>query len=121
MIQYYDTPTDINQYGSLLFNRISMPTYKYYEYTCIECSITDTNLQEKHNPELSIDCSGCESVMELVLPDSNVGSLSAYVCTPPDGSSGRKGKMQYYGIDIRTGAGITRHTDVSEKPGIRIR
>jgi hypothetical protein len=94
--------------------------FKYFSYVCIPCGQTDSILQNKFNPNTIEVCTRCKANADLLIPES-VGS-SAYICQQPDGSLGRKGKLQYYGVtNIHTGAGITRHTDVSERPGIRVR
>lgn len=95
-----------------------MPTYTTFNYSCKECNHSDVSVQLKHNPEQSIPCTSCSSTLEIEVSTKPLSSSN--IVLPPDGSLGRKSKLEYYGItNIITGEGITKHTDVRDPPGLR--
>ena len=88
-----------------------MPTY---EYECPKCE-TINDLIHGMNEEVEAYCEDCDVVCHKVY------TRAPGVVVPPQHQAVQD-KLKYYGVtDPITGAGITKDTDVRDKPGIRVK
>ena len=92
-----------------------MPTY---DYQCPKCD-TVKEVYHSINQSPLIVCPGCETQMNKVIL-----CAPATVIPPQHQATGAGvgSKFKYYGItDPITGAGITKDTNVSQPPGIKVK
>lgn len=86
-----------------------MPTYNYQ---CKKCMKVE---EVFHSMKESLPGTCCDEVREQVILKPPMFSVPPHMQASPD-------KLKYYGVkNIITGEGITEHTDVRDKPGIRVK
>lgn len=85
-----------------------------YDYECSHCNGSFSAQQSVKDEPLSV-CLHCSREPTRVL-------LRAPHTVVPPNHQASPDKSKYYGItDVRTGAGITKNTNLADPPGIRVK
>lgn len=86
-----------------------------YDYECPKCGeVQEIVHRMSEDPVIRCTCTKKGHVCKRVI-------LVAPMTVVPPHMQAAGDKCKYYGIDMRTGNGITENTDVSDPPGIRVK